>query len=183
MRDIRSIGRYHHHASFRLPFRRDSASPPSFRSSTLSVASSDLSHSTNSSSSKIINVVATSPSTNPSDASLGLPFCWGTDFSSLSMERPNMLESRRRTVAIRPSRATSPANSSQLVLPSGMAQNTSLFHPFPSDALNESRFSQRYGTNEDSASTTRGLRVAAREANAGASVADQMDRNLEPLHG
>lgn len=37
MRDIRSIGRYHHHASFRLPFRRDSASPPSFRSSTLSV--------------------------------------------------------------------------------------------------------------------------------------------------
>ena len=183
MRDIRSIGRHHHHASFRLPFRRDSASPPSFHSSTSSVASSDLSHSTNSSSSKIINVVATSPSTNPSDASLGLPFCWGTDFSSLLMERPNMLESRRHTIAIRPSRATSPANSSQLVLPSGMAQNTSLFRPFPSDALNESRFSQRYGTNEDSASTTRGLRVAAREANAGASVADQMDRNLEPLHG
>ena len=40
------------------PFRRNSGSPPSFRSSTSSVASSDLSQSTNSSSSKLINPAA-----------------------------------------------------------------------------------------------------------------------------
>ena len=40
------------------PFRRNSGSPPSFCSPTSSVASSDLSQSTNSSSSKIINPAA-----------------------------------------------------------------------------------------------------------------------------
>ena len=114
----------------------------------------------------------------------------GADFSSLSIERSNTLanlESRRRNVATRPSRATSPANYNQPVFSSSIypstTQNTS-FRSFPPDAFNESRSSQRYGTNEDSASTTRGLRVAAREANARASVTDQMDRNMDiPLHG
>ena len=109
-------------------------------------------------------------------------------FSSLSIERPDSLsnfESRRRNGVTRPSRATSPANTNQPVFPSGSytstTQNMSSFRP--TDGLNESRFYQRYGTNEDSASTTRGLRVAAREANARTSVVDQMDRSLEPLQG
>jgi len=48
-------------ASLGLPFRRNSASPLSFRSSTSSVASSDLSQSANSSSSKLINPAARWP--------------------------------------------------------------------------------------------------------------------------
>ena len=110
----------------------------------------------------------------------------GAGFSSLSIDHPNTLpnfESRRRNGAIRPSRVTSPANANQLVFPSGTYlspnQNMSSFRS--SDGLNESRFAQRYGVNEDSASTTRGLRVAAREANTRTSVVDQMDRNIEPL--
>jgi hypothetical protein len=47
--------------SLGLPFHCNSASPPSFRSSTSSVASSDLSQSTNSSSSKLINPAARWP--------------------------------------------------------------------------------------------------------------------------
>ncbi|KAF8807662.1 hypothetical protein BYT27DRAFT_7189745 [Phlegmacium glaucopus] len=114
----------------------------------------------------------------------------GADFSSLSIEHPNTLsnfESRRPNVAVGPSHAISPANSNQPVFPSGIypstTQNMSSFRSFPPDAPNDSRFSQYYGTNEDSASTTRGLRVAAREANARASVTDQMERNMEFLHG
>ena len=48
-------------SSLGLPFRRSSASPPSFRSSTSSVASSELSQSTNSSSPKIPNPAANWP--------------------------------------------------------------------------------------------------------------------------
>jgi hypothetical protein len=111
-------------------------------------------------------------------------------FSSLSIERPDTLsnfESRRRNGVTtgRPSRATSPANANQPVFHSGSYPSTQNMSSFrPTDGFNDSRFSQRYGTNEDSASTTRGLRVAAREANARTGVVDQMDRNMiELLHG
>jgi len=126
-------------------------------------------------------------STSHSDNGRDYEDSLGADFSSLSIERPNTLsnfESQRRNVAIGPSRTTSPANSNQPVFHSGIyqstTQNMSSLRSFPPDAPNESRFSQRYGANEDSASTTRGLRVAAREANARASVAE-MDRNMEIL--
>ena len=59
------------------PFRRNSGSPPSFRSSTSSVASSDLSQSTNSSSSKLIN-----PAAHWLISTLLLAFGLHTDFSS-----------------------------------------------------------------------------------------------------
>lgn len=127
-------------------------------------------------------------SANQSDNGMDFDDSVDAGFSSLSIERPDTLsnfESRRRNGVTRPSRATSPANANQPVFPSGSypstAQNMSSFRP--TDSLNESRFPQRYGTNEDSASTTRGLRVAAREANARTSVIDQMDRNVELLHG
>lgn len=126
-------------------------------------------------------------SANQSDNGMDFEDSVDAGFSSLSIERPDTLsnfESRRRNGAIRPSRATSPANTSQLVFPSGTLPSTTNMSSFrPTDGLNESRFSQRYGTNEDSASTTRGLRVAAREANARTSVVDQMDRNIELPHG
>jgi cysteine protease ATG4 len=48
-------------SSFGLPFRRNSGSPSSFRSSTSSIASSELSQSTNSSSSKVPNPAANWP--------------------------------------------------------------------------------------------------------------------------
>lgn len=120
-------------------------------------------------------------SANQSDNGMDFEDSVDAGFSSLSIERPDTLsnfESRRRNAAIRPSRATSPANTNQLV--SGTFPVSSFR---PTDGLNDSRFSQRYGTNEDSASTTRGLRVAAREANARTGVVDQMDRNSELLHG
>ena len=127
-------------------------------------------------------------SANQSDNGMDFDDSVDANFSSLSIERPDTLsnfESRRRNGVTRPSRATSPANANQPVFSSGSysstTQNMSFFRP--TDSLNESRFSQRYGTNEDSASTTRGLRVAAREANARTSVIDQMDRNAELLHG
>lgn len=126
-------------------------------------------------------------SENHLDDGRGFEDSLGAGFSSLSIERPNTLsnfESRRRNGAIRLSRVTSPATANQLVFPPGTHsnpnQNMSSFRS--PDSLNESRFSQRYGVNEDSASTTRGLRVAAREANTGTSVVDQMDRNVEFLH-
>ena len=129
-------------------------------------------------------------SANQSDNGMDFDDSVDVGFSSLSIERPDTLsnfESRHRNSVTRPSRATSPANANQPVFPSGSysgpstTQNMSSFRP--TDSLNESRFSQRYGTNdEDSASTTRGLRVAAREANARTGV-DQMDRNVELLHG
>ena len=126
-------------------------------------------------------------SANQSDSGMDFDDSVDAGFSSLSIERPDTLsnlESRRRNGVTRPSRATSPANANQPVFPSGSYPSTTQnMSSFPTDGLNESRFSQRYGTNEDSASTTRGLRVAAREANARTSVVDQMDRNVELLHG
>lgn len=126
-------------------------------------------------------------STNHSDNERDYEDSLGADFSSLSIERPTTLSnSELRPREIRPSRATSPANSNQLLFPPGIypsaTQNMSSFRSFPPDVLNEPPFSQRYGTNEDSASTTRGLRVAAREANLRTSLTDQMDRNVDLLH-
>ena len=127
-------------------------------------------------------------SANQSDNGMDFDDSVDAGFSSLSIERPDTLsnfESRRRNGVTRQSRATSPANANQPVFPSGSypstTQNMSSFRP--PDGLDEFHFSQRYGTNEDSSSTTRGLRVAAREANARTSVVDQMDRNGELLHG
>ena len=123
-------------------------------------------------------------SANQSDNGMDFDDSVDAGFSSLSIERPDTLsnfESRRRNGV---SRATSPANANQPVFPSGSypsTQNMSSFRPM--DGLNEYRFSHRYGINEDSASTTRGLRVAAREANARTSVLDQMDGNIELSHG
>ena len=126
-------------------------------------------------------------SENHSDNGRDLEDSLGSGFSSLSIENPNTmsnLESRRRNGAIRSSRVASPANVNQPALSSGAypSQNQNMSFRSP-DGLNESRFSQRYNANEDSASTTRGLRVAAREANARTTVVDQMDRNVELLHG
>lgn len=123
-------------------------------------------------------------SANHSDNGRDFEDSLDVDFSSLSIEHPNTLSSRN--VAIRPPRATPLANPNQLGFSSGnhpnTTQNVSFFRSFPPDALNESRFSQRSSTNEDTAATTRGLRVAAREVNSRASVADQMDRGIELLH-